>query len=262
MRRALGLALVVLLTLASAPAKAVSRHFPRGFLWGTATSAFQAEMGAGRNVDRGSDWWVWSHDPANIAAHRVSGDVPENGPGEFALFRTDVRLASRQLHNNAMRISIEWSRIFPRSTASARSMRQLDRLADHRAVRHYMAELLAIRGAGMTPFVTVEHFTLPAWLHDPIAGRDALARVGPYDPPPSFARAGWLDPSIVSEFRKYASYLAWKFGRLVDLWNPINEPFVEASSAYANIPGVLASFFPPGALNYQAALRAVQRMEL
>src|SRR5512142_2807725 len=121
MGRPLALASVVVLALlsvvGSAQASRVQR-FPRGFLWGTAISGFQTEMGRARNEDRGSDWWEWTHDPANIVAHRVSGDQPERGPGHYALFQTDVALARNRLHNNAMRISIEWSRIFPRSTVA------------------------------------------------------------------------------------------------------------------------------------------------
>src|SRR5262245_1861377 len=55
--------------------------FPSDFLWGTAISGFQSEMGGmPANPDTGSDWWVWAHDPDNIADGRVSGDLPEQGP--------------------------------------------------------------------------------------------------------------------------------------------------------------------------------------
>ena len=94
--------------------------FPNGFLWGTAIAAFQTEMG-GRPTsnDTGSDWWVWAHDAANIAAHRVSGDLPEDGPGFWDGFRAQIRRdARRGLANNALRVSIDWSRIFPTSTQS------------------------------------------------------------------------------------------------------------------------------------------------
>lgn len=270
MRRPLGVASVMLVALfctAGSARAAMVQLFPHGFLWGTAISGFQAEMGRGRNQDRRSDWWVWAHDRVNIAEHHVSGDKPELGPGDYALFRTDIALARDQLHNNAIRISIEWSRIFPRSTASVTgpldlaAMKRLDKLADQRAVRHYRDELTAIRRAGLTPFVTVSHFTLPLWIDDPIATRDALARLGPNDPPPSgLADAGWLSAATIPEFAKYSAYLAWKYGKLVRFWTPINEPMVVAASGYVNIPGVLADFFPPGALNYPAAIRSLVNM--
>src|SRR5688572_14619874 len=105
------LALLGLTTSGAAAAKG----FPRGFLWGTATAGFQVEAGKGRNVDPGSDWYVWTHDRDNIADGTVSGDQPENGPGHWVRFRRDLKLAAKHLHNNAFRFSVEWSRIFPRS---------------------------------------------------------------------------------------------------------------------------------------------------
>ena len=252
MRAAL-LATLLALTLA-APASAAAR-FPRGFLWGPASSGFQTEMGRGRNLDRGSDWWAWVHNRANIRNRIVSGDLPERGPGHWALYRQDARLARRALHSNAYRMGIEWSRIFPRSTRGATTMRQLDRLADQRAVRHYAAELRYVRRLGMTPFVTISHFTLPRWIHDPFAVRRALASRGPDDPLPSLRRAGWLSRSTIPEFRKYAAYLAWKYRKLVTYWTPINEPSVVAAFGYVN--GVLPGNYPPGAFSFTAAATAL-----
>jgi beta-galactosidase len=258
LRRPLILAAIAALAL---PAAAEARDFPRDFLWGTAISGFQTEAG-GRpaNADRRSDWWVWSHDRANIAAGRVSGDRVERGPGHWRTYERDATLARRRLGANAFRFSIEWSRIFPRSTAGARTPRQLDRLADRVAVRRYAAELRAIRRRGMEPVLTLNHFTLPTWLHDPIAARDAFAGLGPDDPPPSFPRAGWLAGETVREFGRFAAWAAWRFGRQVDLWVTINEPVVVAVSGYVNVPGAFAGWFPPGVYSVTGAVRALRNL--
>src|SRR2546421_7570804 len=113
MRYAALLALLVLVRPATAE---VVKPFPPGFLWGTAIAAFQSEMGVGAPNDPNSDWWVWVRDPDNVANAKVSGDLPENGPGFWTLYETDARLAHRRLHNNALRLSLDWSRIFPTST--------------------------------------------------------------------------------------------------------------------------------------------------
>src|SRR4051794_18940598 len=215
-------------------------------------------MGRGKHVDSRSDWWVWTHDRKNIDGGVVSGDRPERGPGHWALYRRDARLARDKLHSNAFRIGIEWSRIFPRSTASVQvgkritraDLKRLDRLANQNAVRHYMAELRYLHKLGMTPFVTINHFTLPTWIHDSTGVRDALKGRGADDPLPKLRRAGWLAHSTVGEFRKYSAYLAWRYGRLVDWWMPLNEPVVVVSSGYVNVPGVLAGNFPPGAFSF------------
>jgi beta-glucosidase/6-phospho-beta-glucosidase/beta-galactosidase len=143
-------------------------------------------------------------------------------------------------------MSVEWSRIFPRSTRRATTLRRLDRLADHRAVAHYRAMLRGIRRAGMEPFVTLQHFTLPRWLHDPV---------------PGVVRGGWADRRSVGEFRKYARYLAWKLGGLVTYWTPINEPMVMATLGYVNVPGTFGGWFPPGAFDFAAAIRVVLNLE-
>ena len=54
----------------------------------------------------------------------------------------------------------------------------------------------------------------------------------------------------VREFRKYAAYLAWKLGRRVTYWSPINEPLVVAANGYVNVPGAFAGYFPPGAYSF------------
>ena len=78
----------------------------------------------------------------------------------------------------------------------------------------------------------------------PNRGPRALEGKDPDKPPPTFERAGWLDLDTVDEFRKYSAYLAWKLGRQVDYWTPINEPLVVATNGYANVPGVFGGFFP------------------
>ena len=222
-------------------------NFPEGFLWGTATSGSQTEAGARPgDSDHGTDWWEWVRDPANIASGRVSGDLPEIGPGSWSLHRRDAELA-HGLGQNAHRMGVEWSRIFP------------DRRPDEAAVEHYREVLAELRRRRMTTFVTLNHFTLPLWMHEPIAARDAFAGRDPNDAVPTgFGPAGWLDPAIVPEFGKYAGYLARELGDLVDFWTPINEPMVVAIGGYLSLPD--GHQFPPGAISFAAVLAAVQNM--
>jgi len=256
-QRAFPLLAVAVVLLGCGPARA---DFPPGFLWGTANSGFQSEMDlTPASIDAGSDWYVWTHDGDNIANEWVSGDLPESGPGFYTRYEDDVHLAAKRLRSTTFRMSIEWSRIFPTSTAGVDTsggitsavIQQLDALADPAAVAHYRAVLEAVRLERMIPFVTLLHFALPTWVHDPIAARDALAGTDPNAPVAlGFGPAGWLDPATVTEFEKYAAYVAWRFGDLVDLYSPLNEPVVVASSGYVNLPGVLTAYFPPGAYTF------------
>src|SRR5438552_11231353 len=158
------LALALLVIVGAAPGHAaVIAPFPDGFLWGTAISAFQSEMGVGAPNDENTDWWVWVRDADNIAHHRVSGDLPETGPGFYDLYARDALHARRQLRNNALRLSIEWSRIFPSSTAGVdisggitpAVLAALDTLADQNEVAHYRAVLRPVRARPLVPMLTL-----------------------------------------------------------------------------------------------------------
>jgi beta-galactosidase len=268
-RRLLAVA-IGLAALSGAPASAGQRlPFPDGFRWGTAIAGFQSDMGVGAPNDEGTDWWAWVRDPQNLAAGRVSGDLPENGPGFWQLHDTDAKLVRRKLHGNAFRMGIEWSRIFPMSTASvdisggitAATLAALDALADQTAVSHYRGVFAGLRVRGLEPLVTLNHFTLPLWVHDPIEVRDAFAGVDPIAGavPSGIARGGWLDAGIVDEFAKYAAYCAWKFGDQVDLWATLNEPVVVIVSGFVNAPGVGGNF-PPGVFNFAAVLQTIPNL--
>jgi beta-glucosidase/6-phospho-beta-glucosidase/beta-galactosidase len=268
MRTALaGVAGIVL--LATAAGAGVVQPFPPGFLWGTAISGFQSDMGVGAPNDPGTDWWVWVRDPANIAAGRVTGDLPEAGPGFYDQFPRDARLARRGLRNNALRFGIEWSRIFPTSTAAVDAsggftpavLAALDALADPAEVEHCRAVLTELRRRGLEPMVTLNHFSLPLWLHDPIEVRDAFAPVDPLagGVPAGLQLAGWLDAAIVGEFAKLAAYAGWKFGDLADLWCTINEPVVVLVSGFVNAPGIGGNF-PPGVFNFAAVVQAMPQL--
>lgn len=237
-------------------------------MWGIGGApGFDAEMGGGPAYsDRNSDWWAWTHDKSNIAAHRVSGDLPEKGPGGFKIgYAADISNA-KALGVNTWRMGIEWSRIFPKSTASVKvgagvtltNLKALDKLASKAAVAKYTSIIKAVRKAGMKPFVLANTYTLPLWVHDPFRVRAALAGVAPDAPVPAgLSKAGWLSTATISEFRKYTAYLAWKFGGQVDWWAPLNEPSVNAIYGYLNIPGVFVGNFPPAVYSFTATKAAL-----
>ncbi|HLM51438.1 MAG TPA: glycoside hydrolase family 1 protein [Solirubrobacteraceae bacterium] len=267
-------ALLILAGLAvvagAAPATAADR-WPRGFLWGTAASGFQTEAG-GRpsNADRRSDWWAFANDPGLIGEGVVSGDRVARGPGFWSQWRGDLDRARDRLGSNAIRLGIEWSRIFPRSTATldlgeridSGDLRRLDRVADQRAVRHYRTVLAGARRRGLKVMLTLNHFTLPLWVHDPLAVRRAFAGRAPDDPvPEGLRRGGWLDPGTADEFATFAAYVAARLGRHVDLWATLNEPLVQASQGYVSIPGV-TGVKAPGVLSYPAAIHVVEQLAL
>ncbi len=263
--------LLLAIAAPSASAQVDIDPFPRGFLWGTASAGFQSEAGGSpSNADRRSDWWAFTSNRDLIRDGLVSGDRVTRGPGFWRTWRGDLNRARNRLNNNAIRLGVEWSRIFPRSTARVRTgpsisraeLRRLDRLANKRAVRRYRAIFRGARRRGLRPMVTLNHFTLPVWIHDPIRTRRAFAGRGADEPvPPGLRRSGWLDRRTVNEFRKYAAYAAWKFGADVNLWVTVNEPMVTASQGFVSIPGV-TGVKAPSVLSYPAAVRVFENLAL
>ncbi len=119
--------------------------FPKDFLWGATTSAYQVEGG---NFD--TDWWRWEQRPGRIADRRTSSRASEH----FEHYESDFELA-RKLGHNAHLFSIEWSRVQP----------EPDHF-DPEALVHYAHVAEALRRRGMTPICALNHVTLPAWFAD------------------------------------------------------------------------------------------------
>jgi len=118
------------------------QSFPSGFLWGTASAAYQVE-----GDNKNADWWEFEHQPGKIA----NGDTSLIACDHYHRYREDFRLL-RELNQNAHRLSIEWSRIEPAEGEF-----------DSRQIRHYRDVLGELREQGIQPMVTLHHFTSPQW---------------------------------------------------------------------------------------------------
>ncbi|MEM3617072.1 MAG: beta-galactosidase BgaS [Candidatus Bathyarchaeia archaeon] len=239
------------------------------FLWGASESGFQFEMGdpSGDGVDANTDWFVWVHDAENIRRGIVSGDLPENGVDYWHLYAKDHELAEK-LGLNAYRIGVEWSRIFPRSTTAvdigverasdgniskvevdSKAVEELEKMANKEALNHYRLIIEDLKVKGFKVFVCLNHFTLPIWLHNPLTARATRLRRGP---------KGWLEETAIIEFTKYAAFMAWSFGDLIDNWATLNEPMAVCEAGYM----MAQSGFPPGVNNFMAAKKAAKNMVL
>jgi beta-glucosidase len=173
------------------------RDFPDGFLFGSSTAAHQVEGG---NVN--NDWWAWEHAP-HTSCVEPSGDAIDQWhryPEDFALLA--------ELGQNAHRLSLEWSRIEPAEGEFSAA-----------ALAHYRRVLGTLEQLGLTPFVTLHHFTLPRWLAE---------------------QGGWLAPRAVDRFARYAERVAAALGDLMPFAGTINEPQVVALMGYRE------GWFPPG----------------
>lgn len=166
-------------------------QFPRGFLWGTATAAHQNEG------DNQNDWSRWERQPGHAWHDQPSGRACEWWAGRY---EEDFDRAAA-MNNNSLRLSVEWSRIEPTPGNY-----------DSAAIDRYRTMLLALRARGMTPMVTLHHFTNPLWVAD---------------------SGEWRNPEIVGQFARYATYVVDALKDLCTLWCTINEPMVYATQGYS-----------------------------
>jgi beta-glucosidase/6-phospho-beta-glucosidase/beta-galactosidase len=194
--------------------------FPTGFQWGTAIAPYQVEGGL-----HGDDWFRWE----TLCGSNCSGQHADDGPDFWDHYDEDFARAEA-LGTNAIRLGIDWSRVFPTAGGAP----------DADAVAHYHAILASARQHHLLPMVTLHHFATPTWLMD----LDDLAH-----------KPGWEDPAIVPAFVDWATYCAGEFGGEVDWWVTINEPFAYISGGY------LSGTFPPGrVLDVAAASKVAQNM--
>jgi beta-glucosidase len=171
--------------------------FPKSFVWGAATAAYQIEGAAAEDGRAPSMWDVFAHTPGKVA----NGDTGDVAADHYHRYRDDVALMA-DLGIAAYRFSVSWPRVIPRG-AGATNPKGLDfysRLVD---------ELL---GAGIAPTLTLYHWDLPAELDD--AG-------------------GWLNRDTAYRFADYAAVVANELGDRVPTWTTLNEPWCSAFLGYA-----------------------------
>jgi beta-glucosidase len=162
--------------------------FPRGFLWGTATSAYQIEGAVDADARGPSIWDSFVRRHGKIV-DQSTGDVTND---HYHRYKEDVQLI-KQLGARAYRFSIAWPRVFPEGTGAPnpKGLDFYNRLLD---------ELLA---NGIEPFATLYHWDLPQALQD---------RCG-----------GWMSRDTSRAFADYAGYVAERISDRVKYFFTINE---------------------------------------
>ncbi|WP_422933289.1 family 1 glycosylhydrolase [Sinomonas sp. P47F7] len=136
----------------------MTRTFPAGFLWGASTAPHQIE---GNNTN--SDFWA---NEGRMPGMDFSGDAVDS----YHRFEEDMELLA-EAGLNAYRFGIEWARIEPRPGQISKA-----------ELAHYRRMIDAAWRHGLTPVVTLHHFTNPKWFAD---------------------EGGWLGGTAVRRFHAY-----------------------------------------------------------
>ncbi|MFC1936670.1 GH1 family beta-glucosidase [Chloroflexota bacterium] len=174
----------------------LANRFPKGFIWGAATSSYQIE-GAWQQDDKGESIWDrFSHTPGMVDRNE-HGDVAAD---HYNRWLEDIELM-KEIGIRSYRFSISWPRIFPegRGRVVQAGLDFYNKLVD------------GLLGAGIEPMVTLYHWDLPHALQD---------------------EGGWTNRAVVGAFEAYADLVSRTLGDRVKLWATFNEPWVSAWVGY------------------------------
>ncbi|KAI4374608.1 hypothetical protein MLD38_012587 [Melastoma candidum] len=170
-------------------------NFPPDFVFGVATSATQIE---GAALEDGKGPSIWDHF-ASLPGKIRDQSNPSVAIDSYHRYKDDLK-ALRDLGVNAYRFSFSWSRILPNGTISG-GINQL-------GIDYYNNLINELVESGIKPFVTLMHNDSPQALQDKYGG--------------------FLNQSIVADFKDYAELCFKTFGDRVKNWITINEPLVTA----------------------------------
>jgi beta-glucosidase len=174
-----------------------ARAWPRDFVWGVATSAFQVE-GAAREDGRGPSIWD--------TRCTLPGKIHKGGSADvtcdhYHRYPEDIAMM-RSLGVDAYRFSISWPRVLPvgRGKVNEAGMAFYDRLVD---------SLLA---ADIEPWACLYHWDMPQALED---------------------LGGWAARDSAGWFADYSALMAQRLGDRVKRWITFNEFSVFTLFGYA-----------------------------
>ncbi|MFJ8582031.1 GH1 family beta-glucosidase [Micromonospora sp. NPDC093277] len=172
--------------------------FPEGFVWGSATAAYQIE-GAAKEDGRGpSIWDTYSHTPGRTR----NGDTGDMAADHYHRWAEDAdQIAALGL--GAYRFSISWPRVQPGGSGGFNPA----------GVDFYSRLVDRLLELGIQPVATLYHWDLPQELED--AG-------------------GWPARDTANRFADYAAGIVGALGDRVHTWTTFNEPWCSAYLGYAS----------------------------
>lgn len=164
--------------------------FPKDFVWGAATSAYQIEGAAFEDGKGVGIWDVFCRRPGAV----WQGHTGETACDHYHRYLEDVGIM-KSIGVSAYRMEVAWPRVVPDGIGSV----------NNKGVDFYDRLIDALLAAGIDPWVTLYHWNLP----------QALQR-----------RGGWMNPESPKWFADFVAVVIDKLSDRVSRWMTINEPQV------------------------------------
>jgi beta-glucosidase len=172
--------------------------FPKDFLWGAASAAYQVEGGTKADGRGPNTWDKYLNPPYSLAKMSTGQDVNgDMGINQYdrAQFLKDVKLM-KELGINSYRLSISWSRVLPEGTGKV----------NEAGVDYYNFVINTLLKENIKPMVTLSHFEMPLAIAD---------------------KGGWMNRECVKWYTDYANLCFDRFGDRVKMFLTFNEPSIE-----------------------------------
>lgn len=165
-----------------------SKGFPEGFLWGSASAAYQVE-GAWNEDGKGVTNWDKFVRIPNKTFKETTGDKAVD---HYHRYKEDVALMA-EMGLKTYRFSIAWARIYPNGNGEV----------NEAGLKFYDDLINECIKYGIEPMVTVYHWDMPQALED--------------------SYHGWENRKIVDDYVNYATTLFKRYGDRVKYWITMNE---------------------------------------
>ena len=164
------------------------RKFPEGFLWGSASAAYQVE-GAWQEDGKGiTNWDEFVRIPGKTFK-ATTGDVAID---HYHRYKEDIALMA-EMGLKAYRFSVSWARIYPNGSGEV----------NQKGIDFYNNLINELIKHNIEPILTIYHWDLPIALQNEYGG--------------------WESRKIIEDFNNYCITLYKNFGDRVKYWVSLNE---------------------------------------
>lgn len=173
--------------------------FPKGFLWGSASAAYQVEGGYLEDGKGLTNWDKFVRIPGKTFMD-TTGDIAVD---HYHRYKEDIALMA-EMGLKTYRFSIAWARIYPKGNGQV----------NEAGLKFYENIIDECLKNNIEPMVTIYHWDLPQSLVDEYNG--------------------WEDRKIVDDYVNYAKTLFERFGDKVKYWITLNEQNVFTIHGWLN----------------------------
>ncbi|MDO5409055.1 MAG: glycoside hydrolase family 1 protein [Lachnospiraceae bacterium] len=175
------------------------KDFPKNFLWGSASAAYQVE-GAWNEDGKGVSIW---DEYVKIPGNTFKNTTGETAVDHYHRYKEDVALMA-EMGLKAYRFSVAWTRIYPEGRGEV----------NPKGIQFYNNLIDELVKNNIEPVLTIYHWDLPQKLQE--------------------LYGGWESREIVDDFDRYCRTLFREFGDRVKYWVSLNEQNVFIPDGYLN----------------------------